>query len=354
MDKHIYTDKPWNKPWPVSELECTNCPVCGSSARVVLHEGLIDNIFECALGKWTLWKCMNCRSAYIDPRPTFESIYTAYANYYTHREVSKRDDYIDLGLFRKLRRKLVNGYTNWRYYTSAEYSSIMGVFIAYIFPLHRRVIDHQYRYLPQLPKNGGSLLDVGCGDGAFLALAHTCGWDVTGLDPDPKAVENVTKQGLSAYLGGIEYFEGKTNLFDVITMNHVIEHVHKPIKLLEACYKLLKSGGQLWLETPNINSFGHTRFKKNWRGIEAPRHLVLFNRHSLKQAILSVGFTELHDCPQPNYSFLMYNASLFLEQGKQAELSIKWILHLVTNMLLSEIFPNKKEFLAIIANKNNE
>ena len=134
-------------------------------------------------------------------------------------------------------------------------------------------------------------MDIGCGDGSFLQVAQTCGWDVIGIDPDPKVVANCRSQGWNVLQGDIEQFYDKERLFDVITMNHVIEHVHDPLAVLKACHRLLKPGGQLWLETPNIDSFGHLQYGRNWRGLEPPRHLLLFNQRSLLTALLAAGFT---------------------------------------------------------------
>ena len=52
------------------------------------------------------------------------------------------------------------------------------------------------------------------------------------VDLDPKAVANAETKGLTVHRGGIEYFDGKQELFDVITINHVIEHVYDPSRFL--------------------------------------------------------------------------------------------------------------------------
>ena len=314
----VASHQSWVKPWPADKVESVpTCPVCGSAAREVLHEGLIDNVFFVAPGRWILHSCKQCASAYLDPRPTSDSIHLAYASYYTHQKsVSlQKDDYTSLGLFRKLRRRLFNGFTNWRYSTCSHPSSSLGIVVGFAMPRLRKFWDHQYRHMPRLPKGGGKLLDVGCGEGSFLRLAQSVGWDVIGLDPDPKAVTNAADQGLTVYEGGVEYFNGKTELFDVITLSNVIEHLHEPVKVLAACYTLLKPGGELWLETPNIDSFGHLRFGKNWRGLETPRHLVLFSRHSLRLCFIHAGFPLPRDLPRPNLCASMYRASSLIEHG---------------------------------------
>lgn len=349
-------DQRWTKLWPAAGLESVaHCPVCGESDREILYPDLVDNVFRAAPGRWSLWKCAKCSSAYLDPRPSPDTIHLAYANYFTHQVAAAKDDYASLSPFRKLRRRLVNGYTNWRYGTNAIPSSAFGLLAAFAMPNLKRILDREYRHMPRLPKGGGRLLDVGCGDGSFLRLAHSCGWDVVGLDPDPKAAANAAKQGLTVHQGGIEYFEGKTGLFDVITLNHVIEHVYEPVKVLETSHALLKAGGQLWLETPNIDSLGHARFQQNWRGLETPRHLVLFNRQSLGQAFISAGCPAPHDRAHPSPCAEMFKASFAMEHGRSPYESLATPkalqLRVAIAAFVETLWPPRREFLTVTTRK---
>jgi hypothetical protein len=65
--------------------------------------------------------------------------------------------------------------------------------------------------------------------------------------------------------------------------------------LLRACHRLLREGGRLWIETPNLDSLGHSIYGENWRGLEPPRHLVLFNRSLLGRALSEIGFRDIRD-----------------------------------------------------------
>ena len=111
-----------------------------------------------------------------------------------------------------------------------------------------------------------------------------------GVDFDPAAVRNAKGKGLQVHLGKLETQEYPDNHFDAITMSHVIEHVHNPLQLLHECYRILKPGGRLVVATPNCESWGHKIFKRNWRGLEPPRHLYLFSMMSLNKAVDIAGF----------------------------------------------------------------
>jgi 2-polyprenyl-3-methyl-5-hydroxy-6-metoxy-1,4-benzoquinol methylase len=251
---------------------------------------------------------------------------------------------------------LVNGYTKWKFGNKDEPANILGVLAAYIIPGQKKYLNRLYRHLPKLPAGGGNLLDIGCGDGSFLELARNCGLNVTGIDFDPEAVANASKNGLTVYQGGIEIYEGKSELFDVIALNHVIEHVHDPIYVLKLCHRLLKSGGQIWIETPNINSYGHKRFQDNWRGLESPRHLVIFNEQSLRNSLNVAGFKSSQLRNSNNVTVGMYQVSFSMENGisPYRPLPLSKSLYLEALIVkLKEIIMNRSEFIAISANKES-
>ncbi|HIB84432.1 MAG TPA: class I SAM-dependent methyltransferase [Chromatiaceae bacterium] len=181
-------------------------------------------------------------------------------------------------------------------------------------PNGKTIIDAGMRHLPKV-KAGERLLDMGCGNGAFLLRAHSAGWDVVGADFDLKAVEAARSQGLDVRLGGVESLDPSVEQFDVITLAHVIEHVHQPVEILQACYDLLKPGGFMWIETPNIAAEGHRLFGARWRGLEPPRHLVLFTLESMCNALITVGFADVKLPPYRPLCDGMFNASKAISDG---------------------------------------
>jgi len=276
--------------WPRDGIESvSNCPVCGAGARELLYERLSDQVFFCAPGMWNMYRCELCASVYLNPRPTQETIGLAYQHYFTHYEAP---GFSDLNFQKKIRLILANGYRNYRFGTRDFPASMLGILAVSLMPNGRALLDAGMRHLPKKGTNN-RLLDVGCGNGTFLLRARSAGWEVVGVDFDRMAIKMALSQGLDARLGGVEVIESTGERFDVITLSHVIEHVHYPVEVLKACYRLLKPGGILWLETPNIASEGHRLFGASWRGLEPPRHLVLFTLESMRNAIKCAGFSNL-------------------------------------------------------------
>jgi SAM-dependent methyltransferase len=110
---------------------------------------------------------------------------------------------------------------------------------------------------------------------------------VAGVEPDPKARLLGNERGLDVR-ERLEDFAGET--FEAATLSHVIEHVHDPVATLRACRELLAPGGMIYVDTPNIDAVGHGIYGRHWRGLETPRHLVLFTRASLRRALEQAGF----------------------------------------------------------------
>jgi SAM-dependent methyltransferase len=117
-----------------------------------------------------------------------------------------------------------------------------------------------------------------------------------GVDVDPKAAALALHRGLDKKVLDINIL-ANSPAFNGITLSHIIEHVHDPVAVITRCYRLLKPGGWLWLETPNIDSQKHPLYGENWRGLEAPRHLILFNNNSLRFLLSTTGFEHIEPLP---------------------------------------------------------
>lgn len=273
--------------WLSGEVErCASCPVCESSASGgSLYCDLSDKQ-EGVPGRWSGQICRVCGCFFLDCRPVREAIGKAYGTYYTHSNALAAHA-VDNG--DSFMWKLINGYMNKRYGSKRVPSSSLGEWLVPIVVPLRLQVDYFYRHLP---RKSGRLLDVGCGNGRFLLRARDAGWDSYGLDLDPAACSSSRDAGFQVFQGAVEdYFPDV--LFDVITASHVIEHVYSPHSMIGRIYELLRPGGYVWIATPNIRSLGHAFYKSYWRGLEAPRHLVVFSASALVDLLSGAGFRDI-------------------------------------------------------------
>lgn len=273
--------------WPADGLESVPaCPACGDAGRELLHAGLRDRLFKCAPGEWKLYRCRGCGTGYLDPRPNRQTIGLAYASYFTHvcagGPVEKPGSW-----WRRFRTAQRNAYLNAHYgyqLTPARPRSPRWLSTG------RRLRFDKYTGYLRYPGPGARLLDVGCGNGLFLLQMRSLGWDVFGVEPDPKSAAAAAAAGLNVRSGLLEAQPLPDAHFDAITMNHVVEHLHQPRETLRFCRRILKPGGTLYVATPNLGGAGHRRFGGDWFPLDPPRHLVLFTPESLKRIFASTGF----------------------------------------------------------------
>jgi 2-polyprenyl-3-methyl-5-hydroxy-6-metoxy-1,4-benzoquinol methylase len=309
--------------WPASQLEYLGrCPVCGEDQARLVYANLRDKLFHSSGDAWKLHACAACGTHYLDPRPSRESIARAYTDYPTHE--GPRAPAADAvagssaGKVAGVLRALANGYRNARWGMHLEPSLPIGRYVVPCMPPLRDALVQQMRSLPRLPANvQGRLLDVGCGSGEFLQLATSAGWSVQGSDFDGAAVATARRRGLDVRQGGLEVLHAiESESVDWTSLSHVLEHVHDQVSWLQQVHRVLRPGGTLWLQTPNVASLGHARYRENWRGLEPPRHLALWTFETLCKTLQDVGFRSMRALPTPMITAMeLYANSEALQRG---------------------------------------
>ena len=135
----------------------------------------------------------------------------------------------------------------------------------------------------------GRLLDVGCGNGRFLVHMRALGWEVAGVEPDRQSAAIAAEQGLNV-ARTVPEARRPPDGFDVVTMNHVVEHLGDPVAELRQIRDLCRPGAQLGIATPNWGALSRRVLGRHWYALEPPRHVVLFTSRTLKAAVEAAGF----------------------------------------------------------------
>jgi SAM-dependent methyltransferase len=293
--------------WPRDGLETVErCPSCGSSERRILHAGLTDRTYTFAPGHWNLFRCERCSCAYLDPRPTEETIHVAYGDYYEGSAVPAPAEQRG---WRRLRRAVRNGYLNSRYGYRLAPATRLGPLLAPLVPGYRERADEAVRHLHARPGRA-RLLDVGCGEGEFLAEMQALGWAVEGIEPSAGGAAVARARGVPVVESTFTDVPLAASSLDAITFRLVFEALHDPVSALEACRLALKPGGVLWIASPSLDSEAHRVFGPDWIYLDPPRHLVLHSRSSLLRLLSSVGFEvgTTHPSRHAPWSFRMSTA----------------------------------------------
>ena len=253
-----------------------DCLLCGKHGQP-LYAGLRDRLFD-APGVWSLFRCEDCGLLWLNPQPIPEDIPKLYRTYLTHqnngrcpRPLRFRDKLLQATRAMALQYETLLPGPKWRW---------LGRLTCAV-PLLRDLAAGSLMFLESSSR--GRLLDVGCGNGTLLAAMRALGWDVLGIEPDPEAARIAREVGkLPVVTGSLEDARLPAGSFDAVTVSHVIEHVPDPRALLRECSRLLSSGGQLIVATPNVQSLGHKMFRASFFHLDPPRHLHLFSTQTLQ------------------------------------------------------------------------
>lgn len=136
----------------------------------------------------------------------------------------------------------------------------------------------------------GKILDVGCADAAYFGLLKSRCRDIelVGVEFKDDIAQLARSKGFNVLTGTI-FDVNYSEYFDLIVMNNLIEHTLEPSNELKKACSLLKKGGTVVLETPNINSWDFFLMGRFWGGLHVPRHTYLFSISSLSKLAGKAG-----------------------------------------------------------------
>jgi 2-polyprenyl-3-methyl-5-hydroxy-6-metoxy-1,4-benzoquinol methylase len=172
---------------------------------------------------------------------------------------------------------------SYRLITGGRFNRIVESWIGLFRSLRKRRIK---KFVPR-----GRIFDIGCGRGLFLHVMKRDGWEVTGFEIDQETALAVSKTYDIPVLYGDIYASNLPDAtFDVITLNHVLEHLRNPSETIQECHRLLKQGGLLVISVPNFHSLQARAGKKVWFHLDLPYHLYHFTEKGLLQLIEKTSF----------------------------------------------------------------
>lgn len=139
----------------------------------------------------------------------------------------------------------------------------------------------------------GYVLEVGASTGEFLSLFKNAGFKTLGIEPS-KSAEYAIKKGLDIKRGYFEKLSLPKNYFDLVIMNHTLEHVKDPGAVLEKANQILKDGGVLYVDVPNAGGLGSKVLGKYWPYRLPEEHLSQFNKSVLFDLFKRNGFEVIY------------------------------------------------------------
>jgi len=264
-----------------STVHYTHCPACDSS---LINPVLSARDYTVSGESFSIWQCANCSIRFTQDVPNIDTMgkYYKSENYISHTNTSK-------GLINRL------------------YQII-----------RKKTLKRKRKLVSKIAgKKQGEILDVGSGTGAFVNEMKQNGWQVMGLEPDAGA-RKIAKEIFNCGLRDTpELFHLPENFFDVITLWHVLEHVHDLQNFLNQLKKILKSSGQIIIAVPNYTSLDASVYKEYWAAYDVPRHLYHFSPLAMEFLMKKTGMEIIEQQPMWFDSFYI---SLLSSKYKNARL----------------------------------
>lgn len=131
-----------------------------------------------------------------------------------------------------------------------------------------------------------TLLDIGAGNGAFLAAVRRAGLDSWGVELVPGSARF---PGVEILVGDLMSLGLPRRTYDVITLWDTIEHLVDPLGMLCQAFTLLKEGGILIIETPNERGISARLRGVDWCVFGPADHLVMFSPKTLNEVMRKSG-----------------------------------------------------------------
>src|ERR1035437_943939 len=142
-------------------------------------------------------------------------------------------------------------------------------------------------------RDNNNIIDVGAGDGHFIARARMYNWNSYATEFDDSAVQLCKQKDVIVHQGKLDIKNYEKEFFDVIFSSEVIEHINNPIEEIKNFHKILRKGGLVFITTPNLNSISHKILKNKWSVFCYPEHLCYYNPKTLEKLFKDNGFKKI-------------------------------------------------------------
>ena len=199
------------------------------------------------------------------------------------------------------------------FYTNEEYFIGKNQYVAHEDSLHR-IFDSMLDKIIQF-KHEGKFLDIGTGIGTMLSAASKRGFVVYGVELSDWAAKFAReKKGLNVFTGSLKDAKLLPESFDVVVLNHVLEHVLEPCALLEEIHRILKKDGILVIGVPNFGTIMAKLQKDKWQSIRPEEHIWHFTPKTLWQTVTHAGFDKIYFESCENHPICGWGPKAFLKK----------------------------------------
>lgn len=283
------------------------CPLCSSQEHQTLAtRGRSKEDLHTAI-------CTGCGLVFSSPIPTAEAIAEYYANSYR-----------------------------------IEYKGTTKPKLKHVYRAGMRALA-RLPVVEQFSTPGDRVLDIGSGGGEFVYLLGTQGYQASGIEPDVGyGTHSRVEYGIEVSLEPYNSTHVCKDAFDLVTANHVVEHLRDPLEVFQGVYCSLREEGHFIVEVPNVESMYHTPSNK-WHFA----HVFNFNSDTLENLGRRAGFevvqtTLVGSCQHIQTVFKKSPRQVYMQASHENYHRVKQILDSYTDWdHFSSTMPARRLFLTL-------
>jgi SAM-dependent methyltransferase len=241
------------------EMGPVRCPICGSDRTRLYRTDVADlEYFVIPPRNFVIQKCGDCGSESLTPRPLESELPPFYpSDYHAYNE---------------------------------NHSGVARLLVQF------RARSRARFYGGLIQGRPGRIFDVGTGDCRhFDELRRYLDLECAGIEIQPDVAAKGRARGYDVLEGTLETadLDGHLGRYDIVSMNHILEHVVFPHTMLERAHDLLHPGGHVIGQLPTVSSWENRLFGHNWGGYHYPRHLQIPSKVGLRGLLEDVGFSSV-------------------------------------------------------------
>jgi SAM-dependent methyltransferase len=235
------------------------CPICGSTTTRLYRTDVADlEYFVVPPRPFIVQKCGSCGSEFLTPRPLESELPPFYpSDYHAYNE---------------------------------NHSGVARLLVQF------RARSRARFYGRLIGAGPGRIFDVGTGDCRhFDELRRFLDLECAGVEIQPDVAAKGRARGYDVLEGTLETADltDHAGRYDIVSMNHILEHVIAPHTMLERAFDLLRPGGHVIGQLPTVSSWENRLFGHNWGGYHYPRHLQIPSKAGLVGLLEDVGFSSV-------------------------------------------------------------
>ena len=151
------------------------------------------------------------------------------------------------------------------------------------------IVERDLALISRVPRRL-PVLDVGCGNGSFVAACRARGIDAIGIEAYAASAAVAAERGVDVIRAAGEELPVAANALDVVRLKEVLEHVQRPLDLATEIHRALRPGGVFLSYVPTQWSQLYP-FPANF--FDDYTHVRAFSRVGLDRLLVDAGFARI-------------------------------------------------------------